>query len=83
MATLKRIEALTWWNNLPGADKSEYTRTYLGNKRNYRTVTGREIEFIFKLYNSDFERAWTAFANDMKKALRLDELTNWINNLFK
>ena len=41
-----RQNAMAWWNDLLSGTKAYYGRLYY--KRDYKTLTGREIEFIHK-----------------------------------
>jgi hypothetical protein len=48
----KRKEALEWWNNLTHAEKHVETIRYFdlyNQKRLYNSLTGREIENIYKM----------------------------------
>lgn len=44
----KRSEALQWWNALDMKQKTQIAKTYYPD-RNLFTLTGREIENIFKM----------------------------------
>jgi len=43
-----RVAAMYWWNCLTEQMQYKVTREYM-NERDYRTLTGREIEYIFTL----------------------------------
>lgn len=48
-----REEAISWWNMLSPDERSVYLNKYqehilMGNERNYSTLTGREVEIIYR-----------------------------------
>lgn len=43
-----RSKALEWWNKLSTEEKNFYCRLVHGNKRPYQSLTGREVEQIYK-----------------------------------
>lgn len=51
---MNRIEAMQWWNGLSSLDKTQICDTnvdLVGSVRRWETLTGREIEYLFKLNN--------------------------------
>ena len=48
-----RHSALDWWNNLASATKTQICDTnteLVGNVRRWETLTGREIEMLYRHY---------------------------------
>jgi hypothetical protein len=51
MLTTLRQEAISWWNNkVQPIEKYEMTCLVISPKRSYKTLTGREIELIYKWF---------------------------------
>ena len=49
-----RVEALNWWNNLASLRKTQICDTnteLIGHVRKYETLTGFEIEKLWRLIN--------------------------------
>lgn len=42
-----REEALAWWNELTPLAQIYLTTRFYGENRNFNTLTGREIEYIW------------------------------------
>ena len=58
-----RKEALSWWNKLTPNKKTHFT-LLMYDERDSQSLTGREIEDIYKEKNkSDFDIIEMAFAN--------------------
>lgn len=52
MATKERIQAMKWWNSLSSLRKTQICDTntdLLHGTRRWESLTGREIEMLFKL----------------------------------
>ena len=43
-----RQKAIAWWNTLSDRDKADATRMVISDKRSHKSLTGREIEIIYK-----------------------------------
>lgn len=44
-----RVSAINWWRGLPSYDKLVFCKKNMPEDRDYRFLTGREVE---KIYNS-------------------------------